>query len=702
MNGRFLILFFVFSFTTNAQSVHVDYLKGKLPALKGKEKVDCLNDLAYEYIYKHIHSDSAWKYSCLAYDESHAINYKSGKGVALTRKALTTGRLLGFIDRMQMYCLSAIKELEEVKDFVNLSYAYGVYAHALMAQGKSAEANTIITKELIAAESSGDIQSKGWALFNNGFFYAKKGKYWKAFESLIESQRIGKELKDSFLTAVSIAFIARSYNHFGDPEKAIEHYLHALQFANTAYFLIWAHLEDLGFAYHQLNQFDSAVYYQQKHKYNIDSLTTDEAVRKKFKAYLLPDFESDLDISNMQYDKVIVRLKTAVINYRENNDILSLMYSLLALSKAYEGKRQFDSAMPNLHELINLAGNTGNNYFKREGYSLLYTTYEKIGNTDSAYFYYRQYVGVRDEINSEKFALRTALYAAASEADKKMQVLNNEKEISEQLLVLKNKELEKQSQLRNFLILGVFILFLIAALIVRNIVLKRRNERLEYEQKQTSLRKKALELEMQALRAQMNPHFIFNCLSAIDNLVQTQQSDIATTYLARFAKLIRAVLESSKNNLVPFQKDFEAMQLYLELEQFRCNYKFNYKVDIDNQLLNGDYKVPPLIIQPFIENAIHHGLLNKTGSDRELQVSAFLRGEYIEYSITDNGIGRKRAAIIKEMNRPEHQSYGIGITTERINLHNKTTFAEDVHIADLEEEGFASGTKATVRIFRES
>jgi len=157
---------------------------------------------------------------------------------------------------------------------------------------------------------------------------------------------------------------------------------------------------------------------------------------------------------------------------------------------------------------------------------------------------------------------------------------------------------------------------------------------------------------MHALRAQMNPHFIFNCLSAIDNLIQTNQADKATTCLSRFAKLIRGVLDSSKNNLVPFQKDFETLKLYLEMQQFRCNNKFSYQLNINDELLNGDYKVPPLIIQPFVENAIHHGLLNKQHGDRHLHISADINDDHIIYSVVDNGIGRKNAAIIKERNRP--------------------------------------------------
>ncbi len=129
--------------------------------------------------------------------------------------------------------------------------------------------------------------------------------------------------------------------------------------------------------------------------------------------------------------------------------------------------------------------------------------------------------------------------------------------------------------------------------------------------KEASLKQKLSETEMKALHAQMNPHFIFNCLNAIDNLIQTNQKDKATTYLARFAKLIRGILDSTKNNIVPFYKDYETLQLYLQLEQFRCNNKFEYKLAVTDDLLNSDIQVPPLIIQPFVDNAILHGLLNK-------------------------------------------------------------------------------------------
>jgi len=224
-------------------------------------------------------------------------------------------------------------------------------------------------------------------------------------------------------------------------------------------------------------------------------------------------------------------------------------------------------------------------------------------------------------------------------------------------------------------------------------LVKRRIKTIRHE---AGLKQKIAETEMMALRAQMNPHFIFNCLNAIDNLVQTNQKEKATTYLARFAKLIRSVLDSSKNNVVPFQNDYESLQLYLQMEQFRCNNKFTYEITADDELLQSDYKLPPLIVQPFVENAIHHGLLNKEQGERNLKVAATLENDHIKYTVTDNGVGRARAAQIKELNKPGQQSYGVEITADRLHLYNQNTKSKDIVITDLSVNGQPAGTRVEI------
>jgi ligand-binding sensor domain-containing protein len=231
------------------------------------------------------------------------------------------------------------------------------------------------------------------------------------------------------------------------------------------------------------------------------------------------------------------------------------------------------------------------------------------------------------------------------------------------------------------LLLGIAIVYLIVRWRIKSI------------RHQAGLKHRIAETEMMALRAQMNPHFIFNCLNAIDNLIQTSQKGKATAYLNRFAKLIRSVLDSSKNNLVLFHKDFETLKLFLELEQFRCSDKFQFELKADPELLNSDIKVPPLIVQPFVENAIHHGLVNKEEGECKLTIDISLEKEYIKYTIIDNGIGRKQAALLKTMNKPEHVPYGIEITRKRVELHNHNGIHESILITDLEKESVPAGTK---------
>jgi streptogramin lyase len=222
--------------------------------------------------------------------------------------------------------------------------------------------------------------------------------------------------------------------------------------------------------------------------------------------------------------------------------------------------------------------------------------------------------------------------------------------------------------------------------------------RIHFIRHEARLKQQIAETEMMALRAQMNPHFIFNCLNSIDNLIQNNEKEKATGYLARFAKLIRSILENSKHQLIPVWKDMETLRLYLELEALRCDNKFSYSVNIAEEILNGDYKIPPLVIQPFVENAIHHGLMNKLQAPRNLSVSAQTKNSEIHFTVVDNGVGRAQAEKLKQLNKWKHHSLGIDITRERINLFNSGGLHESVKIIDLaDSHNEPAGTKVEIQ-----
>jgi ligand-binding sensor domain-containing protein len=213
------------------------------------------------------------------------------------------------------------------------------------------------------------------------------------------------------------------------------------------------------------------------------------------------------------------------------------------------------------------------------------------------------------------------------------------------------------------------------------------------------LKQKIADTEMAALRARMNPHFVFNCLNSIDNLIHANQSDAATKYLNRFAKLIRDVLENAQTSEIPFQKDWENIQRYLDLEQLRFDNQLIISLSATPELFNGNYRVPPFIIQPFLENAIHHGLRNSLNDQKHLEISVELKNEYLIYSIKDNGIGRIAASALAKNQWQEKSSQGIKISADRIHLHNKEKDEDNLIFEDLKDaSGNAIGTNVIIRI----
>lgn len=194
-------------------------------------------------------------------------------------------------------------------------------------------------------------------------------------------------------------------------------------------------------------------------------------------------------------------------------------------------------------------------------------------------------------------------------------------------------------------------------------------------QKEAELNQQIAETEMRALRAQMNPHFIFNCMNSIYKFMQEQNVESAGDYLVRFSKLIRTVLENSNHKEVALADELTALELYVQMEQLRLKQSFDYRIEVDEKINKLTTLIPPLILQPFVENAIWHGLKNKPDKGM-LDIKVESNGSVIKYCITDNGCENfdkndsdntqpaNLATIIKK------SSLGIGLTRERINLLN--------------------------------
>lgn len=221
--------------------------------------------------------------------------------------------------------------------------------------------------------------------------------------------------------------------------------------------------------------------------------------------------------------------------------------------------------------------------------------------------------------------------------------------------------------------------------------------RIRQERKKGEIKNQLLELEMRALRSQMNPHFIYNALNSIQSLVATQQTKQAGKYINIFSRLLRQVLENSKHTAIPLSKELESLHHYFDLEKLRFDTEVNYEEVIDQDLFPESIQIPPLILQPFVENALWHGLSTKEG-EKKIMVKITTEDEWIRFSISDNGIGRKKSAELKSR-QPGHESVGIGLTAKRIQDFNRTMKEESIQIIDLvDEKNRSTGTQVLFRI----
>jgi ligand-binding sensor domain-containing protein len=253
-----------------------------------------------------------------------------------------------------------------------------------------------------------------------------------------------------------------------------------------------------------------------------------------------------------------------------------------------------------------------------------------------------------------------------------------------------------------FRIGGVVALLVLSYSILRwrlNVKFKRQLERSQKEKILADLRHRTSELEIHALRAQMNPHFIFNSLNSINRFILQNNRTQASEYLTKFSKLVRMVFHNSQSALVTLESEIEALQLYLELEAVRFDNHFDYSITVDEELDAAVLKIPPLIIQPYAENAIWHGLMHKEERGK-LDIAIYPEGEVLVCRIKDDGIGRKLADEIKGRSLNTHKSMGMRITADRIALlQQQNMLREAIQINDLVlDDGTPGGTEIILKM----
>lgn len=218
--------------------------------------------------------------------------------------------------------------------------------------------------------------------------------------------------------------------------------------------------------------------------------------------------------------------------------------------------------------------------------------------------------------------------------------------------------------------------------------------------KKAALQNQLRSLEMKALKAQMNPHFVYNALNSIQSLVIDDKKSDALDYMVKFSRLLRQVLNHSELNVVPLTNELDSLRLYIQLEALRLNYTLSYSIKLDEHIIPENEMIPPLILQPFVENALWHGLGTKEG-DKNLVISVTGQEDMLCVEITDNGIGRAAAGERIKPGNYHEGPRGMNITENRLKAYNDKAIDKPITIDDLyDSQGRPAGTKVTLRIRR--
>ena len=674
MKYKWLILSFLIPALCRSQNNLIDSLKKKLFFLQDSGRVNCLNKISIEYYinalpqtYNHVQTDSARLFALEAYDMAEKIHYTNGIADALQNLG-EIARDRGEYHSAENYIRKAIKLFEKINVSDKFSWSALTLGWSLHVQCKFMEAKAAYEKAMPYYLRTGNKEKQAMLYRLISYTYSARGYNEKAFENMLKAIRITREISDFRGSVSSPLNMGVLYQDAGETQTALFYYQLAAQNAKAKgqpvrYSIIMGDISVLQ------NKPESAIYYYKQSLHIVDSLTTDSSMRKKESA-IQSVKTGELYLRQKEYDKAIEHFRKPLIFFEKGNDRSRTLNVLHKIAVTYEMEKMFSTSFIYAKRLLNMAQASAARPFIRDGFELYWKIYDKQGKTDSAYKYHLKYISIKDSILKDEYLRNIALSEMKDKDEQQtaqINLLQKSQLIHQQQLSLQQQQLKSETLIRNVLIGSILFVVTLGIFIFRTISLKRKNENLQSERAHAELRQKATELEMQALRAQMNPHFIFNCLSSINRFILINKTEEASDYLTKFSRLIRMALHNSEKSFITLENEIEVLRLYLDLEKLRFKNSFNYSITFTDTIELSSVFIPPMLIQPFVENAIWHGLQGKNDGNGKISIDMRIKDNILQCAICDNGIGRS-ASVIKKEKDVTKKSLGINLTQRRLQL----------------------------------
>jgi tetratricopeptide (TPR) repeat protein len=677
----FFLLFFTGLRPCIGQQQNVDSLSSALQTTKADT---CRVNLLYKLsdALKNTKPDQAIKYANQGLSLSHKIAFKNGQSICLNALGLAYYQLAK-LDTALICFEKRVEIASEMNDSLGIAQAYD----------------------------------------NLGVIYHQFGKNVKALELRMKSNRIYVSLNEKKMLAAGYTWIGNIYKDEGKYTLALENYIKALKIYEEE-----KNENDLGYplinissVYRFMKQYSLARSYALEAKSKFIKANNQKGVGVSlYRLALINNEEKDFD-SSVKY------LKEAKLIFEEIQDIYFQSLVNILLGTTHRSLGQNEIALKYFNDALPIVLQIGDKALISNVFQNIGTVFNDKGDFLKALEYMHKSEKILGEIN-DKNAMRELdcnfieLYSRINQPDLVMKYLNNYRQLSDTIfnkqnnqaiaemqtkyeaekkdkeIIALNLEKDRKSFLIYSLVFGLIASTIILLLSFINYRNKKRKERAVLDQRAAELSRQVCEYDMKALRSQMNPHFIFNCVDSIERLLDNAKIEESKWSLSNFSSLTRTVLENSMKREIPLDEEVDVLKIYMDLENVRFRNPFTYNILIQSGVDAKTTLIPPLILQPFVENSIKHGFRD-TEKSGHLKIEIWKENEFLICVVEDNGVGRKKHLTIKPLSGFKKESMGIKLTGERLRLISEMKNMKSHFLIDDLEDTLNNPIGTRVKMF---
>jgi tetratricopeptide (TPR) repeat protein len=687
-----VVLLSLLAFQSNsiAQSAIIDSLKSELKIHKkaSKKRVDLLNDLAFESYSRDL--DATLIHLKEAKKISAELNYTKGKAKAIYIEGVTEV-IQSNLDQALKLFEKSIQLYESIDDNEGISSNYNGIGIIYYYKGDYYKSIDYYKKSLKLDEETGEKAKIKSSLNNIGSSYSDLGEFDKALVYYKRAIKINRELNDRDGIAASLNNIGTIYDDQGNYPLALEYYNKSLSIYQKIKDTVGQsrELNNLGLIYKNNEDYEKATNYfkqtlkiQKKagDKRNVSKVLNNLGIvslRKEEFKLALNYFNEALVISRSIDDvdnisKCLNNIGDVYLSLKNNNvankyyseaklinieidDQLGLCNSYLGIASTLANQKKYKDALLNALKSKAIADKVGLLEFQSDVNKLLSEIYRHMGDYPNAYESHQLFKKYNDSLfnkeNIEKIAQIENEYKYKGQLES---AKNREVKLTQKVKIT-DKDLKKSQQ--DFLM--SIIIFLVITMLLGGVIFYLRLRNIKSKTQN-------IIIEQKLLRSQMTPHFIFNSLSVLQGMILNKEEKKSVSYLSKFSKLLRIILENSRFKTVSLDQEIAAVDNYLSLQNLE-NQSYHYTIEVDENLDQTAVEIPPMLIQPFVENAIEHAFVNQN-EDKKIDIHISYVNHRLICTITDNGIGVNAQ---KEDKRKDKTSLSTTITSERLKIISK-------------------------------